>query len=161
MMMFPRVNGQNLHGKVFTLPFGLEGEFNLLVLAFHLAQQIQVQSWQPSLRSLCSQYETLCHYEVPVLADYDHQSRVFITMNMRQQITDPDQRHSVIMLYLDKSRFRHMLDLPDENSIYVLLVEREGEIVWRGEGFHTAAKSDDLRAALDTLYAPIDLSLWS
>lgn len=160
MMLFPKITGQNLHGKAFALPYGLEGEFNLLVLAFHPSQQIQVQSWQPSLRSLCSHYPTLRYYELPVLAEYDHQSRVFITMSMRQQITDPDHRHIVIALYVDKDAFAQRLDLPDENSIYTLLVEREGEVLWRESGFHTSHKSDRLRAHLDALYAPIDLSLW-
>lgn len=159
-MIFPTVIGQNLQGKAFSFPHGLEGEFNLLVLAFHPSQQIQVQSWAPSLRSLCAQYATLHHYEVPVLADYDHQSRVFITMSMRQQITDPAQRHMVIVLYLDKAAFLKQLNLPDQNSVYTLLVEREGQVLWQEQGFHTSPKSDRLRAHLDALYTPIDLSLW-
>jgi hypothetical protein len=49
-------------------------------------------------------------------------------------------------LYLDKSAFREALDLPDEDDIYVLLVDGQGNVVWRTQGTMTTEAGASLDA---------------
>jgi hypothetical protein len=52
--------------------------------------------------------------------------------------------------YLDKQAFRKALDMPDEERIYVLLVNRKGEVLWRVEGPFNEEKGRDLKLALES-----------
>jgi hypothetical protein len=63
---------------------------------------------------------------------------------MRAGIPDSTARERTVTLYLDKAAFRRQLDIPDERDVHVLLVTRDGEIVWRTAG----ALSEDKRLEL-------------
>ena len=53
---------------------------------------------------------------------------------MRSGIPDPVARATTITLYLDKPAFRQALEIPDEESIVVMLIDRRGEVLWRVSG---------------------------
>jgi predicted transcriptional regulator len=57
-------------------------------------------------------------------------------------------RARTITLYVDKAAFRQALELPHEEDIYVLLVDREGNVLWRAEGAFTPEKGESLAAVL-------------
>ena len=57
-------------------------------------------------------------------------------------------RARTITLYVDKPAFRRALELPHEEDIYVLLVDREGKVFWRAEGAFAPEKGESLAAAL-------------
>jgi hypothetical protein len=67
---------------------------------------------------------------------------------MRAGIPDPIARDRTITLYLDKGAFRQALELPHEDNIYVLLVDREGTVVWRASGAFTTDKGESLERAI-------------
>jgi hypothetical protein len=67
---------------------------------------------------------------------------------MRAGIPDPKARDRTVTLYLDKQDFRKTLDMPDEDRIYVLLVSKDGEVLWRARGDYSADKEGSLRAAI-------------
>ena len=160
-MIFPMVEGTNLVGKRFTLPYSLEGEYNIAVLSFHPSQIVQLQTWLPILDALREEFPDLMLYELPTLPAYDPQARVFIDLSIRQNI--PDHAHSmVIPLYVDKAAFCDELELPSEEVIYVLLIEREGEVLWRWGGPFDEEAFGDLVFLLRDQYATsLDASLWN
>ncbi len=49
---------------------------------------------------------------------------------MRSGITDRMRREQTITLFLDKAAFREQPGLPDEQTIYALLVDHAGTILW-------------------------------
>jgi hypothetical protein len=155
-MIFPTVFGSNLSGQEYTVPYGLEGEFNVLLVAFEPSHQFQLQSWMPSLERLHDQYPRLWYYQLPTLWSYGDEQRSMIDAGMRRAITDPDAREIVITLYLDKTVFADLLGFTSEDVIYVLLVDREGEILWRTEGMCTVAKRDELEQTLHEIFAVDD-----
>jgi hypothetical protein len=59
---------------------------------------------------------------------------MFINEGMRAGIPNPKTRERTITLYLDKADFRAALDMPDEEHIYVLLVDRQGKEFFRTRG---------------------------
>jgi hypothetical protein len=69
---------------------------------------------------------------------------------MRLGIPDKKAREVTITLYLDKQAFRKALDMPDEERIYVLLVNRKGEVLWRVEGPFHEERERDLKHALES-----------
>lgn len=147
--MFPRVRGANLERRSFNLPEDFEGEFNLLLIAFLREQQFEVDTWAPEARRLTRERATFRYYELPTISRSIPFARLWLDGAMRAGIPDRAAREATITLYLDKRAFRAALRLPREDTIYALLVDRAGQVLWRAEGVFTEEKGQALRHALD------------
>jgi hypothetical protein len=147
-MQFPSVMGFNLQRKKLSLPEAFEGELNLVFVAFQQWQQSQVDTWIPFARQLEETHSTVRYYELPTIQRLNVLARTFINEGMRAGIPDPVARERTITLYLDKNTFREALQLPREDDIYVLLLDRQGQVLWRAEGAFTVDKGDSLAAIL-------------
>ncbi len=158
-MQFPQVSGNNLARQRFQLPADFTGEVNLVFIAFQQRQQLDVDTWLPLAQTLVAQYPTLTYYELPTIRSMNFFSRSFIDGGMRAGIPDPAARAATITLYIDKKQFRNALNLPDENRIYVLLVDQNGEVVWMENGRFSPKKADDLQQTLAKMLTPSMLSV--
>ena len=67
---------------------------------------------------------------------------------MRAGIPDPDARRHTLTAYTDLRAFAQALDLPSLDTIYLLLLDAEGEIVWRSSGEVTETKATALAEAI-------------
>jgi hypothetical protein len=152
-MQFPTVSGQDLLRRKVKLPSGLEGQLNLVLVAFQRWHQALIDSWLPAVTQLEDSYPGLRHYELPVLARMDLLVGTFINEGMRAGIPDPATRAGTITLYLDKAAFLQSLDLPGDDDIYVLLIDRKGTVLWRASGAFTPASAQSLAETLATLAA--------
>lgn len=148
MNEFPVVTGVNLLREKVMLPEGLEGEKNVLLIAFQQWQQGLIDTWLPFLEEAERMTIGLRYYELPTIQKLGVLSRTFINEGMRAGIRDAATRARTITLYLDKEEFRSALGLPDESTIYLLLVDRQGRILWRAQGEFTPEKGESLIAAL-------------
>src|SRR5674476_980794 len=128
---FPRVEGSNLEGEHFTLPTDFKGELNVVLIAFAREQQRDVDGWMPFLKTIAEARSDVRVYEIPTLGRRYRLMRAFINGAMRRGIADQAVRAATVTLYIDKAPFRGALNLPDEDRIYVLLVDREGKVHWR------------------------------
>jgi hypothetical protein len=149
-MVFPFVRGENLEGRAFTLPADLKGTYNLLFIAFQREQQIDINSWLPFAKQQVKEHPSLAYYELPTIYRGNPLFRWGLNTGMRMGIPDKKAREVTITLYLDKQAFRKALDMPDEERIYVLLVNSKGEVLWRVEGPFNEEKGQDLKLALES-----------
>jgi hypothetical protein len=147
-MQFPVVTGANLLRRKLTLPADFEGELNILLIAFQRWHQSVVDTWVPFVRQLEETQKVLRYYELPVIQRMNLLARTFINEGMRAGIPDPVARDRTITLYVDKAAFRQALELPHEEDIYVLLLDRQGDVLWREEGRFTPEKGEALTAAI-------------
>ena len=147
-MQFPVVTSANLSRRGFTLPADFEGDVNVLLIAFQRWHQRVVDTWIPFVRQLEQAHDDVLYYELPVIQRMNVLGRTFINEGMRAGIPDPVARARTITLYVDKPAFRRALELPHEEDIYVLLVDREGRVLWRAEGAFAPEKGESLAAAL-------------
>ena len=147
-MQFPSVTGSNLQRKKLSLPGAFEGELNLVFVAFQQWQQRQVDTWIPFARQLEEAHPELCYYELPTIQRLNALARTFINEGMRAGIPDPVSRERTITLYVDKEEFRQALQMPREDDIFVLLLDRDGAVLWRGEGAFTPETGESLAAAI-------------
>ncbi len=72
-----------------------------------------------------------------------------IDSGMRGGIPDPATRARTITLYLDKQRFRQALGLPDEDHIYLLLIDQDGRVYCQSHGPYSPEKAASLLAAVE------------
>ena len=134
ILEFPRVTGTNLKRQKYSLPNDFEGELNLVLVAFLREQQLMVNTWLPTADLLEKIHPELRYYELPTISRLNLFARWFINTGMRSGIKDPKSRQRTITLYLDKKPFRKAMGIPDEENIYIFLVDKQGRIVWRSEG---------------------------
>jgi hypothetical protein len=144
---FPKATGTNLEKKRFTLPGDLQGDLNIVILGFQREQQAAIDAWIPTTKELCATTPALRYYELPVLQKTTPQEEAFVDAAMTRGIPDREARDRTITLYLDKKPFAQSLGIADENAIHILLMDRQGGIVWSGEGQHTSLKAAALATA--------------
>ena len=141
---FPKVDGTSLEGEQFALPTDFKGELNVVLVAFTRGQQADVDTWTPFLKTMAESRPDLRVYELPTLARRYRLVRSLIDGGMRKGIPDVAVRAATITLYIDKSPFRESLQLLDEDRIYVLLVNKQGRVFWRGDGRFDERKGAEL-----------------
>ncbi len=148
-LIFPEARGSNLEGRDFTLPADFDGDLNLVFIAFQRGQQALVDTWVPFAKDIAARHARLRYYELPTIYEANSVVRWFINNGMRRGIDDVSAREATITLYLDKEQFRGALRLPHEDTIYILLVDTEGRVVWRADG----AYKGDHGAAIEKIVA--------
>ncbi|MBN2148471.1 MAG: hypothetical protein JW726_13875 [Anaerolineales bacterium] len=148
MNTFPTLTGSNLLRQKLTLPHELHGELNILLVPFHQWQQSLVDTWIPFATALEKANPGVVYYELPTLPKMNWLPRTFINEGMRAGIPNPRSRERTVTLYVDKSQFRRQVNLPDEKTIYILLVDRQGNILWRAEGSFNPETGESLRDAI-------------
>lgn len=145
---FPTVTSDNLERKTLTLPRDFGGERNVVFIAFLQKQQKDVDSWVPFIKPLLARTPGTEYYELPTIKRMIGPMRWMINSGMRGGIDDRAARERTITLYIDKEPFKRSLAITDENTIHVLVVDREGRVLWRTEGVFSAAKGAELEKAL-------------
>lgn len=143
-MRFPIVNGTNLRREKLTLPQDFEGRYNLIFVAFQQWQQSEVNSWIPLAERMEEQFPGLVYYELPTIRSLNSLSRFFINEGMRAGIPNTKSRERTITLYLDKDGFREALAMEDEDHIFALLFDQQGEELWRARGPHSQQSEEGL-----------------
>ena len=133
-MTFPTVNGSNLQRAKLTLPQDFAGDYNLLFIAFQQWHQDEVNTWIPLAESCEAQFPGLVYYELPTIRALNAFSKFFINEGMRAGIPNPKSRERTITLYLEKDDFRTALGLEDEEHIFALLIDHQGNELWRARG---------------------------
>jgi hypothetical protein len=148
---FPDVRGTNLAREEFELPADLGAEYAIVMIAFQQYQQLEVNTWIPIAQEYSARFDALTYYEFPTIDRLNPAARAFIDGGMRAGIPDPIARATTITLYLDKPAFRKVLDIPGEDQIVVMLINREGEVFWRVEGPSTTEAIEELDLTLRSL----------
>ncbi len=100
------------------------------------------------------QFPGLFYYELPTIRSLNTLSRFFINEGMRAGIPNPKARERTITLYLDKDEFRAALSMDDEEHIFILLFDRQGEELWRARGSHNQDKQTELVEVLQLATNP-------
>lgn len=145
---FPTVSGFNLERREYELPGDLAGQLNVLFVPFLRRQQEDVDSWVPFVSGLEAETPGLAYYELPTIYRMPALSRLFLNEGMRAGIPNRKARERTITLYLDRAKFMRAAGIPDENQIHVLLVDRDGRILWRETGRFDDEKGRALVAAV-------------
>ena len=139
-MKFPKVSGKDLNGDLHTIPNTLAGKLNFLIVAYQQWQVRPIETWIPFLQKLVSTQPQVQFYELPTLKKYNFISQWMIDSGMRGGIRDREMRARTITLYIDKTEFDKALGIPIENTIYLFLVDCDGNILWRDTGTFSEEK---------------------
>jgi len=147
-LVFPDVSGSNLEGKSRRLPNDFEGDLNVVIIAFRREHTDMIESWLNSLAQMIGKNTKLGFYELPVLSRAYSPFRRWIDGGMRAGIVDDEARERTVTVYTNKRDFKRRLEIPNEETIYIFLVGRNGTILWQDKGRLTEAKFQKLQNAV-------------
>ena len=148
--VFPPLTSFSLDKQKVSLPAGMEGQTDLLLLSFEPEQQKDVDSWMPAAQALQHASFNFRYYQLPVFGRENFLFRWWETSSMRSAQTDPETWHWIVPLFVDRQKFLHDLDIPNDKQVVALLVDRQGHVLWRSTGPMTG----DKRASLMSAAAP-------
>ncbi len=151
---FPTVSGDNLNGRTFEVPSGLDAPFNVLLVAFYREQQADVDTWLDTARSIAVDHANVEYYELPTINSGYALVRGWIDGGMRSGIPAFAGRERTITIYTDTEKFRSLAGISDPNQIWTGLVDREGRVVWSARGRATPEALADLRRAVRAAASP-------
>ena len=145
---FPTVSGFNLERQEFEFPRDFSGELNLLFVPFLQPQQTTVNTWIPFGQELEITFPEVVYYELPTIDQMPVFARTFINEGMRAGIPDPKARQRTITLYIDTRNFMQATGISSKEEVHILLVNRQGDILWRTTGDFDQAKGAGLAKAI-------------
>ena len=151
-MLFPEIEGKNLELRNYNLPYDLEGELNIVLVPFQRWHQNLVDSWGPYLEKLIEKFPRVRFYEVPSLSSGYRMMSFVIDGGMRAGIPSKKVRERTITIYINKSKFKKVLEIPNEKTIYLFLLNKKGEILWRESGVYDDSKAEKLTDYLNNYF---------
>lgn len=146
--LFPKLTAYSLDKQKITLPEGLQGQFDLLLISFEPEQQKEMDSWLPAAQAIQHSNFQFRYYQLPVSGRENFVFRWWQTSSLRSDDNDPVTWHWIVPLFIDRQKFLHDLQIPDQKHVVALLVDRQGQVLWRASGPMTQDKRTSLAAAV-------------
>ncbi|MCJ7624846.1 MAG: hypothetical protein MUO76_15200 [Anaerolineaceae bacterium] len=145
---FPNVAGKNLKRKIHTFPKDFPAQYNIILMAFHRHQQLDINTWLPFVDQLENKVSNLAYLEFPVIYKMNPIGQFMLNEGMRAGIPDQKARERTITLYLDKQHFLEQLGIDSEDEIQVMLVTDNGKVLWQENGMFSTEKGSALERLL-------------
>lgn len=143
-MQFPTLTTNDLNGKSVTFPDDFAHGHNLLFVAYDQWQQREVDSWLPFAAQLETDLD-LRYYELPVVGRMNAFGRMQLDFWMRRGIPDVDIRSRTLTYYVDRAQFRQALGIETDAHIAIVLVNRQGRVLWKTYGAYSAESAASLK----------------
>jgi hypothetical protein len=138
-MRFPQLNAKNLLGENVSIPGGLSGNYNLLLMPFFEYQQAEVDTWAPFLDAIRKEYKDFFnYYELPTVGKRNFLFRKWLDSVMYFGINNEDISSRTITIYEDQAEMVKSIGGEGLDNIYVVLINKAGEILWKAEGHYSS-----------------------
>ncbi|HUY80785.1 MAG TPA: hypothetical protein VMU92_03605 [Acidobacteriaceae bacterium] len=149
LAVFPSLSTYNLAREKLNLPADFAAQFDLLLISFKPEQQTQIDTWMLAAQALQHTNFDLRWYRMPVSANENIVFRWWDNASMRSDETDPETYPWIVPLYVNVNSFRRALHIPTTRKIAVLLVNKQGRVLWRAEGPVTPEARSSLIVAVN------------
>lgn len=144
---FPNIIGIDLMGRERQLTSSLEGEYNLLAVAFKREQQENVDTWIKAMPDIIGKNKQVNFYEIPLIYEINAPYRFWVNNGMRQGVKGDEARNRTITVYTDREKFLKLMNMKTDN-IYLLLIDKKGRIISKLEGDATKENINKIKLAI-------------
>lgn len=142
-MEFPELKAETLSGIAMKYPDDVKGKVTLILMAFKRETQQKIDSWLGPFSKAFENDTTVQFFEIPMLAGAWKLMSPIIDGGMRSGI--PKQKHgNVTTFYGNVNKYCELLSIEDKSDGYVFLLDKNGVIQWRSNGFATDEKLKEL-----------------
>ena len=141
----PQTAAETLNGKHVVLADAVKGHAAVLVAGFSHEGGTKVGEWMKALRGdpVLAGVDV---YEIAMLEGAPGIIRGMIKSGMRKGTTPAEQEHTLVMTQ-DQKQWEKFFEVADDKEPYAMLVNANGEVVWRGHG-PVATVEPQLKSAL-------------
>jgi hypothetical protein len=149
-MPFPELKAETLSGIDMKYPDDVKGKITLILMAFKRETQRKIDSWLEPFSKAFETDTSVQFFEIPMLAGAWKLMSPIIDGGMRSGI--PKQKHgNVTTYYGNVNKYCELLGIEDKSDGYVFLLDRNGVIKWRSNGFATEEKLQELFDKIESL----------
>ncbi len=147
---FPELKAETLSGINIKYPDDVKGKVTLILMAFKQETQRTIDSWLEPFSKAYENDPGVQFFEVPMLAGAWKLMSPIIDGGMRSGI--PKRKHgNVTTFYGDVNKYCTLLSIKDKSDGYVFLLDPNGVIQWRSNGFATEEKIQELFEKIESL----------
>lgn len=148
MRYFPHVRGNSLIKEEVQIPDDFQGKVTVLLNGYQQKAQFDIDRWILGLLQLDTPVEIV---EVPTIAGMIPQMvQGFIDSGMRSGIPKEDWA-SVVTVYEDAEKIVQAIGNERPQSAHVMLLNKEGQIVWSSNRGYSAQQVKDLDSVARSL----------
>lgn len=134
-----KIKAADLNGKTVTLPDDLVAPRTLLLVAFQREHQDLIDGWAKGLKLKPTDKDW---FELPVVGPMNFMGQKFLDGAMKSGIAGKDKRSRVITLYTDAKKWIAPLGVSKTDTIYAVVVAKNGEVLALQEGAFAPKKAD-------------------
>lgn len=134
-----KIKSADLNGKTVTLPDDFSAPRTLLLVAFQRDHQGIIDGWVEGLKLKPTDKDW---FELPVVGAMNPIGQKFLDGAMRSGIAGDDKRSRVVTLYTDAKKWIAPLGKTKTDTIYVVVVAKNGEILGVQDGTFDKKKAD-------------------
>jgi len=145
-----RLEGQSLSGKPIVLPNDARGKIALLVIGFTKKGGQATGAWAQRFRKDFGGDQGYVIYSVAELEDAPRLLRGMITGGIRRG-TPPAEQDRFLTLFQGEADLKRFVAFSNPDDAYLLLLDANGEVKWRGHGLFREEDYPALRDAAKNL----------
>ncbi len=134
-------------GQSIAFPEVLAGKPAILVVSFSKKGGESARQWNERLARKYGSNPSLAYYNLPVLADVPSLLRRMVTSAIKKSVPERDYPHFA-PIFEHEAEWKSAAGYATKDDAYVLLVSRDGRIVWRAHGSYSDALLQELSAKL-------------
>lgn len=148
------ISGDNLNGQTLTFPQDFRADFNLVVMPFNRDQQTAAVGWLATFEEAARSDARVDYYSIAALTDLSPPVRLLVIQGLNLAVREPATRQRVVVTFLsNQAEVVAALGEGDTAAMRVLILARDGRVLWQTSGEHTPEREAALRTALAVLLA--------
>ncbi len=145
-----RMEGETLSNRPISLPDDAHGKIALLVIGFSRKGGDATGAWRLRFKKDFGADPRYAVYPIAVLEDAPRLVRGMIKSGMRENTPKDEQDNFVILVHGEKD-LKRVVEYSAPDDAYLLLIDRDGQIRWRGHGLFREDAYMPLRDAASKL----------
>ena len=147
---FPTVSGTSLSGNDVTFPDDISGRVAVLSVAFKQKAQLCINTWADELLPKYGIDQNVQYYEIPMLGGQWTMARNWIDGGMQNGVPKPLHDFTVTY-YGPLKQYYKSLGISSKKSCYIYVLNQDGIIKGKFEGFSSANQINELFSLIDSL----------
>ena len=147
---FPTIKGISLSNNEVVFPEAIRGRVAVLSIAFKQRAQLCINTWADELLPKYGINKSVQYYEVPMLGGQYKMMRNWIDGGMQNGVPKPLHDFTVTY-YGPLKKYYKSLGIDSKKNCYIYVLDQDGIIKGRFDGFATPEKLSELFTLIDSL----------
>ena len=154
-MHVPVTHGTTLAGSQVTFPDDLKAKVNIIVVGFSHSSQEEIANWGRLIQADYGKSTDVSYFELAMLASAPKLLRSMIIKRMGSSVPFDERAHYLPVLEGEPA-WRAVAHYNKAVDAYVLLVDRQGFVLWQTEGDATDAAYTTLKQQVEKTLRRVD-----